>query len=126
MGSDLCTAGARRFLVVGSAGCAAVPEYPPIPEFRLFCARLPAPGGRDMELMRDLAVQGVQMALVLALAPLLTGWVRKCRAHFQRRQGASIFQPDRDLARLLKKDVVLAENASWLIRAAPYLVFAGT
>jgi len=79
-----------------------------------------------MELMRDLAVQGVQMALVLALAPLLTGWVRKCRAHFQRRQGASIFQPYRDLARLLKKDVVLAENASWLFRAAPYLVFAGT
>jgi len=63
---------------------------------------------------------------VLALAPLLTGWVRKCRAHFQRRQGASIFQPYRDLARLLKKDVVLAENASWLFRAAPYLVFAGT
>jgi formate hydrogenlyase subunit 4 len=79
-----------------------------------------------MELMRDLAVQGVQMALVLALAPLLTGFVRKCRAHFQRRQGASVFQPYRDLARLLRKDVVLAENASWLFRAAPYLVFAGT
>jgi len=79
-----------------------------------------------MELMRDLAVQGVQMALVLALAPLVTGFVRKCRAHFQRRQGASILQPYRDLLRLLKKDVVLAENASWLFRAAPYLVFAGT
>jgi formate hydrogenlyase subunit 4 len=79
-----------------------------------------------MELMRDLAVQGVQMALVLALAPLLTGIVRKCRAHFQRRQGASVVQPYRDLARLLRKDVVLAENASWLFRAAPYLVFAST
>jgi len=79
-----------------------------------------------MELMRDLVVQGVQMALVLVLAPLLTGLVRKCRAHFQRRQGASVFQPYRDLLRLLRKDVVLAENASWLFRAAPYLVFAGT
>ena len=76
--------------------------------------------------MRDLLVQGVQMALVLALAPLLTGFVRKCRAHFQRRQGASVFQPYRDLVRLLKKDVVLAENASWFFRVAPYLVFAGT
>ena len=79
-----------------------------------------------MELIRDLAVQGVEMVLVLALAPLLTGLVRKCRAHFQRRQGASIIQPYRDLARLLRKDVVLAENASWLFRAAPYMVFAGT
>jgi len=34
-----------------------------------------------MELIRDLTVQGVQMALVIALAPLLTGLVRKCRAH---------------------------------------------
>jgi len=79
-----------------------------------------------MELIRDLVVQGVVMALVLLLAPLLTGFVRKCRAHFQRRRGPSVFQPYRDLARLLRKDVVLAENASWLFRAAPYLVFAGT
>lgn len=79
-----------------------------------------------MELMRDLVVQGAQMTLVLALAPALTGFVRKCRAYFQRRQGTSILQPYRDLARLLRKDVVLAENASWLFRAAPYLVFAGT
>ena len=79
-----------------------------------------------MQLMRDLAVQGVQMILVVALAPLVTGFVRKCRAHLQRRQGASVFQPYRDLARLLRKDVVLAENASWLFRAAPYLVFAAT
>lgn len=79
-----------------------------------------------MELMRDLAVQGVQMVLVLALAPLLTGLVRKWRAHFQRRHGSPILQPYRDLARLLRKDVVLAENASWLFRTAPYLVFAST
>ena len=35
-----------------------------------------------------------------------------------RRQGASIFQPYRDLLRLLRKEVVLADNASWLFRAA--------
>src|SRR5437868_13465943 len=79
-----------------------------------------------MELMRDLVVQGAQMVLVLAVAPLLTGFVRKCRAHFQRRQGASIIQPYRDLLRLLRKDVVLAQNASWLFRTAPYLIFAAT
>ena len=77
-----------------------------------------------MELIRDLAVQGAQMVLVLAAAPLLTGFIRKTRAHFQRRRGASVFQPYRDLARLLRKDAVLADNASWLFRTAPYLIFA--
>ncbi len=74
----------------------------------------------------DLLVQGGQMALVLLLAPLLTGFVRKVKARLLRRRGASVFQPYRDLARLLRKDVVLAENASWLFRATPYLVFAAT
>ena len=35
-------------------------------------------------------------------------------------------QPYRDLARLLRKEVVLALSASWLFRVAPYLVFAAT
>ena len=33
-------------------------------------------------------------------------------------------QPYRDLLRLIRKEVVLAENASWLFRAVPYVVFA--
>jgi formate hydrogenlyase subunit 4 len=52
--------------------------------------------------------------------------VRKCKARLTRRRGASVFQPYRDLARLLRKDAVVAENASWLFRAAPYIVFAAT
>ena len=79
-----------------------------------------------MALAIDLAIQGAQMALVLLLAPLLTGLVGKVKARLQRRRGPSVFQPYRDLARLLRKDVVLAENASWLFRVAPYLVFASS
>src|SRR5205814_8991948 len=74
----------------------------------------------------DLAVQVLQMMLVLALAPLLTGFVRKVKAHLVRRQGPPLLQPYRDLVRLLRKEVVLAESASWLFRAAPYLIFAAT
>lgn len=75
-------------------------------------------------LVLDLAVQAAQMALVLALAPLLTGVVRWVKARLMRRRGASPIQPYRDLLRLLRKESVLAENASWLFRAAPYMVFA--
>jgi formate hydrogenlyase subunit 4 len=66
------------------------------------------------------------MLLVLALAPLLTGFVRKVKARLLRRQGSPLIQPYRDLIRLLRKDVVLADNASWLFRATPYLIFAAT
>ncbi|HUE46655.1 MAG TPA: NADH-quinone oxidoreductase subunit H [Aestuariivirgaceae bacterium] len=79
-----------------------------------------------MDMIRDLLVQGAQMALVLLLAPLLTGVVRKAKARLLRRQGASPLQPYRDLARLLRKEAVLADNASWLFRTAPYLIFAAT
>ena len=70
--------------------------------------------------------QLAQAALVLALAPLLSGVTRKIRARLLRRQGPSIIQPYRDLAKLIRKEAVIAENASWLFRVAPYLVFATT
>ncbi len=77
-------------------------------------------------MIRDLVVQGLQMTLVLALAPLLTGFVRKIKARLLRRIGPPLAQPYRDLLRLMRKEVVLAEDSSWLFRAIPYLVFAGT
>jgi formate hydrogenlyase subunit 4 len=79
-----------------------------------------------MGLIGDLAIQATQMMLVLALAPLLTGWVRQVKARLLRRRGPPLVQPYRDLWRLMRKEVVLAENASWLFRAAPYLIFAAT
>jgi formate hydrogenlyase subunit 4 len=79
-----------------------------------------------MALIHDFAVQGAQMLLVLALAPLLTGFVRKLKARLQRRQGPPLIQPYLDLIRLMRKEVVLADNASWLFRVIPYLIFAAT
>lgn len=76
-----------------------------------------------MAVVADWMVQGLQMLLVLAIAPLLTGFVRWLKARMLRRRGPSLLQPYRDLARLVRKEVVLAESASWLFRVAPYLVF---
>ncbi|HET9949489.1 MAG TPA: NADH-quinone oxidoreductase subunit H, partial [Longimicrobiales bacterium] len=72
--------------------------------------------------MTDVLVQGLQVLLVLALAPLVTGYVRKIRAHLLRHRGPSLIQPYRDLMRLLHKEAVVADTASWLFRVAPYLV----
>ncbi len=79
-----------------------------------------------MAVIRQIALEAAQLMLVLALAPLFTGYVRKVKARLLRRRGPPVWQPYLDLARLLRKEVVLAENASWLFRAVPYLVFAAT
>ncbi len=79
-----------------------------------------------MALMLDLAAQGAQMSLVLALAPGLLGLTRKIKARLLRRRGPPIVQPYRDLAKLLRKEAVVAENASWLFRSAPYMIFVAT
>jgi formate hydrogenlyase subunit 4 len=70
--------------------------------------------------------QFVQLLLVLALAPLLTGVTRKLKSRLLRRRGASVFQPYRDLLKLIRKETVVADNASWLFRTAPYVIFAAT
>ena len=79
-----------------------------------------------MTAIGDLLVQFAQMLAVLLLAPLLTGFVRKVKARLLRRRGPPVIQPYRDLLRLMRKEVVLADNASWLFRVIPYLIFATT
>jgi len=68
--------------------------------------------------------QLVQNALVLLAAPLLLGWINQCRAMLQNRSGAGVLQPFRNLIKLFYKDAVLANNASPLFRATPYVLFA--
>ena len=77
-----------------------------------------------MALIVELIMQAVQMLLVLLVAPALLGLVRKVRARLLLRQGPSVFQPYRDLWRLLRKEALIARNASWLFRVAPYLIFS--
>jgi len=70
-----------------------------------------------------LLFQLFQNVLILLAAPLLLGWVNNCRAWMQGRSGAGIFQPYSTLAKLFKKDAVLANNASLLFRYTPYILF---
>lgn len=77
-----------------------------------------------MAIITDYLVQGGQMLLVLVLAPLLTGFVRTVKARLLRRQGPALLQPYRELSKLLRKEVVLADSSSWLFRVAPYVIFA--
>jgi len=79
-----------------------------------------------MAMTREIVLELLQLLLVLLVAPLLSGYLRKVKARLLRRRGPPVWQPYLDLVRLLRKEVVLAENASWLFRAVPYLIFAAT
>jgi formate hydrogenlyase subunit 4 len=77
-----------------------------------------------MSILVGLLAQIVHAALMLMAAPLLVGAVRLVKARLLGRTGPPLMQPYRDLVRLLRKQPLVAENASWLFRAAPAASFA--
>jgi formate hydrogenlyase subunit 4 len=72
------------------------------------------------------AIEVAQILILLFAAPAFTGWVKTVKCRMQGRSYAGICQPYRDIAKLFTKDVILAENASWIFRVTPYIVFGVT
>lgn len=68
----------------------------------------------------------LQTLCVVLFAPFMAGWVKWLKCKLQNRQGPPPWQPYRDLLRLSRKQVVLAESASPIFRVAPYIVFSVT
>lgn len=64
------------------------------------------------------------MALALAAAPLLVGWVNQCRARLQNRRPPPLLTPFRMLHKLFYKESVVAHGATQMYRLAPYLIFS--
>lgn len=67
--------------------------------------------------------QLLEIAVALALAPLLSGWINQWRAWLQNKSAPPLLQPYRMLHKLFHKDSVMAHQASSLFRVAPYIVF---
>ncbi|MDR3206144.1 MAG: NADH-quinone oxidoreductase subunit H [Candidatus Methanoplasma sp.] len=64
-----------------------------------------------------------QAILMIALSPLFAGILKKAKARMQHRVGSGVFQPYRDIAKLLRKNETVSEDASWLFRFIPYVCF---
>jgi formate hydrogenlyase subunit 4 len=71
--------------------------------------------------MVNTALALIQTVMLLALAPLLTGLIRKLKAWMQSRRGPPVYQPYLDLAKLMRKGSVVSEDASWLTAITPYV-----
>jgi formate hydrogenlyase subunit 4 len=61
----------------------------------------------------------IHLVLVLVLPPLLVGLIAKTKAFFAGRVGPPILQPYFDLARLMRKGVVLSRTTTWVFLAGP-------
>lgn len=68
----------------------------------------------------------LQIIVIAGLSPLVKGFINKMEARLQCRRGPSLFQPYYNLVKLLKKDAVVSETASWIFTATPYVVFVST
>src|SRR6266705_1163910 len=76
--------------------------------------------------MLDLPSTLLQTVLLLLLSPLLSGCIRNWKAKLQNRRGPRIWQPYFDLAKFLRKDMVISEHTSWIFRAMPFVLFIST
>ncbi len=74
--------------------------------------------------MRALLYPALAALLALLLSPLPAGLIRRVKALVQKRRGAPLLQLYRDLRKLLRKDPVVSTTSSWVLRAAPAVVFA--
>jgi formate hydrogenlyase subunit 4 len=68
----------------------------------------------------------LQVAVVLLLSPLITGFSRTLKARLQTRVGPPVLQPYHDLYKLSRKGMVIPETASWIFSATPYVLFVTT
>ncbi len=72
-----------------------------------------------------LFIIGILQALLLLLAaPLYSGFVRVLRAKVQNRKGPPLVQNYRDIAKLMKRQEVVSEQAGWVFRVTPYVTMA--
>jgi len=83
----------------------------------------------DVTLMIHDALAATIMALLqtaglLAAAPLLRAAIKKMKARLQNRQGPPLRQGYYDLAKLLRKEPIRSETASWVYVAGPRVYFA--
>jgi formate hydrogenlyase subunit 4 len=76
------------------------------------------------DILRSLAGAVLQAAGLLAVAPLLRGGITKMKARMQTRKGPPLLQGYYDLAKLLRKEIVRSETASWVYALGPRLYFA--
>lgn len=74
--------------------------------------------------MELILVATIQLFAVALLAPLAVGIVKKCKAHFQGREGASILLPYTTLFTLWQKETLVSTTASYVYHMVPVIAIS--
>ncbi|MBI5442103.1 MAG: NADH-quinone oxidoreductase subunit H [Deltaproteobacteria bacterium] len=75
-------------------------------------------------MLQDPVRLAVHLALLVALPPLLPGVIEKTKAVLAGRRGPPVLQGYYDLAKLLRKGLVLSRTTTWLFPAGPVTALA--
>ncbi len=68
--------------------------------------------------------QALQVLTIVALAPLVSGFIAHVEARLQGRRGPRVLQVYYDLAKLFSKETLVPEDAGWVFVAGPIFAFA--
>lgn len=73
-----------------------------------------------------IAVDTLQVLVLILGAPLVRGIVARLKARLQRRRGASIWRPYAEMFKLLRKEELVPPTSSVVFRLAPIVLFGAT
>jgi formate hydrogenlyase subunit 4 len=79
-----------------------------------------------MKLAINLAINAVQVLLLVLVAPLVRGVIAQLKARIQNRHGASVWRPYAELLKLFRKEDLVPDSASFVFRLAPIVLFTST
>lgn len=68
----------------------------------------------------------INLFILLFIPFIILGLIKKTKAFWVGRKGASIFQPLFDTIRLFKKERVISSSTSWIFDLAPVVIFTTT
>lgn len=74
--------------------------------------------------MVAVGLQVLQSVVLIAGAPLYNGAMARAEAIVASKRGPSVWQPYRDLVKLLRKGSAISDQASWIFRVTPFVAFA--
>ncbi len=69
----------------------------------------------------QLIIAAGQMLVLLFMAPLVNGIIKKAKAATQCRRGPGILQPYFDILKYLRREPVVSESTSWITLVTPYV-----
>src|SRR5438105_12105221 len=74
--------------------------------------------------MATIIPTAIHVLVALTLPPLLLGVIAKTKALFAGRVGPPVLQPYYDLAKLMRKSLVISSTTTWVFQAAPVVGLA--